>query len=182
MKKVLIILLGIVVFLVAAFLGIRSYTKRYSPDAKVAYNKNGLKIDIKYCQPSKKNRVIFGNIVPYGKVWRTGANEITEVTFAQDVIVGNAKVKAGSYALFSIPNQNEWTIILNSGNRTFWGQRSWGTQYDKEKDVTRVKVTAANTDSVTERFTIDIEDGKDKNAVINLYWDKLKVDIPVKKQ
>lgn len=182
MKKVLIILLGIVVVLVTAFIGIRSYTKRYSPDAKATYNKGGLNIDIKYCQPSKKNRVIFGNIVPYGKVWRTGANEITEITFNKDVVVGNAKVKAGSYALFSIPNQNDWTIILNSGNRTFWGQRSWGTQYDKEKDVTRVKANASNTDSVTERFTIDIEEGKDKTAVISLYWDKLKVDIPVKGQ
>ncbi|WP_299457037.1 DUF2911 domain-containing protein [uncultured Microscilla sp.] len=182
MKKVLIILLGIVVVLVMAFWGIRSYTKRYSPDATANYSKNGLKIDIKYCQPSKKNRVIFGNIVPYGKVWRTGANEITEVTFNQDVTVGNAKVEAGSYALFSIPTENEWTIILNSGNRTFWGQRSWGTQYDKEKDVTRVKVSANNTDSVTERFTIDIKDGEKQGAVIHLYWDKLKVNIPVKKQ
>lgn len=181
MKKVLIILLGIVVVLIMAFWGIRGYTKRYSPDAVASYNKNGLNINVKYCQPSKKNRVIFGGIVPFGKVWRTGANEVTEITFNKDVTVGDKNIKAGAYALFSVPNEKEWHIIFNSGNRTFWGHRSWGTQYDQEKDITRVKVSMKSTDSVTERFTIDIKDGKDTvDAMMHLVWDKLQVNVPIK--
>lgn len=182
MKKVLIILLGVVAVLIMAFFGLRSYTKRHSPDAVASYDKDGLKIDVKYCQPSKKNRVIFGGIVPYNKVWRTGANEVTEITFNKDVIVGDKRVKAGAYALFSIPNEKEWTIILNSGNRTFLGNRNWGTQYDSEKDITRVRASMQETDSITENFTIRIADGKNKGALMNLVWDKTQINVPIKAQ
>lgn len=182
MKKVLVILLGVVAVIILAFLGLRGYTKRYSPDAVASYDKNGLAINVTYCQPSKKNRVIFGGIVPFGKVWRTGANEITEITFKQDVNIANKQVKAGSYALFTIPNKDEWTLILNSGNRTFFGTRNWGTQYKREKDVHRLKVSKEDTESETEQFTIKIEDGKDGNdAMMYLMWDQVQVNVPIKK-
>lgn len=182
MKKVLIILLGVVAVIVLAFVGIRSYTKRYSPGAVAEYKKDGLEIKVDYCQPAKKDRVIFGGIVPYDKVWRTGANEATEITFNKDVTIGDKNIKAGSYALFSIPNQKDWTIILNSGNRTFFGTRNWGTQYDREKDVTRVKVNKQDTESVTEQFTIKIKEGKSgADATMYLMWDKVQVDVPIKK-
>lgn len=182
MKKVLIILLGVVVVIVLAFFGLRGYTKRYSPDAVAAFNKYGLDIKVKYCQPSKKNRVIFGGIVPYGKVWRTGANEITEITFKQDVNISNKTIKAGSYALFTIPNKEDWTLILNSGNRTMFGTRNWGTQYKQENDVHRLKVKKQDTESETEQFTIKIQDDQNnKGAVMYLMWDQIQVNVPIKK-
>jgi len=182
MKKVLIILLGVVVVIILAFFGLRGYTKRYSPDAVASYDKNGLNINVKYCQPSKKNRVIFGGIVPFGKVWRTGANEITEITFKQDVSIANKPVKAGSYALFTIPNKEDWTLILNSGNRTLFGTRNWGTQYKQENDVYRLKVSKEDTESETEQFTIKIEDGKSGGgAMMYLMWDQVQVNVPIKK-
>jgi hypothetical protein len=77
-------------------------------------------VKVTYGQPSKKGRVIFGDLVPYGEVWRTGANEATEITFSSDVVISGKTIKAGTYTLFTIPQKNTWTIILNSELKQ-WG-------------------------------------------------------------
>jgi len=85
MKKALKIILIVVVILAAGLFGFRKYTKSHSPESVAAFDQNGLKISVKYCQPSVKGREIFGKLVPYGQVWRTGANEATEITFSKDI-------------------------------------------------------------------------------------------------
>lgn len=129
-------------------------------------------VKITYGQPSKRDREIFGKLVPYGQVWRTGANAATEVTFKKDVTFGGAKVKAGTYTLFTIPNPGEWTVILNSQ------LKQWGSyEYDKVKDknIAEVSVKSMATDSVWEKLTITAEDSQ-----ITIGWDNTMIHVPLK--
>lgn len=132
----------------------------------------GTNVKVEYGQPSKRGRVIFGELVPYGEVWRTGANKSTDITFAKDVTFGGKKVKAGTYALFTIPGQKEWTVILNSQP----GQ-SGAFDYPKTKDknVAEVKVAANNSAPEAEKLTISAPAGK-----LVIHWDKTEVSVPVK--
>jgi hypothetical protein len=137
---------------------------------KIVAKSNNL--EISYGQPSKRNRVIFGDIVPYNEIWRAGANEATEVTFKKDGEFAGAPVKAGTYTLFAIPSEKEWTIILNSQ----LGQ--WGTyEYEKSKtkNVAEVKVPVHGLDKVQEKLTYEVSDSS-----LNIAWDKTGVDIPLK--
>ena len=132
----------------------------------------GAHVAVTYYQPSKKGRVIFGGLVPYGEVWRTGANNATEITFNKDGMFGGKPVKKGTYSLFTIPNAKEWTVILNSQ----MGQ--WGSfKYDqyKDKDVLRTTVPVKNVASSVEKFTITVE-----SDVLIMVWDKTEVRVPMK--
>ncbi len=141
-------------------------------------------IKITYGRSSKRNRVIFGELVPYEKVWRTGANEATEITFTQDVRISGNVVKQGTYALFTIPQKNRWTIILNSE----LGQ--WGAfKYDDKKDVLRFDIPSYELPNSYETFTIEltaqdpltgkpISERKGSIAII-FKWDKTVVIVPV---
>ena len=91
-------------------------------------------VELIYSRPGMKGRKIFGDLVPYGKVWRTGANQATRIKFADDVTIGGQAIKAGEYALFTIPNEKEWDIIINKGSA------NWGTDYKQADDIARVKV------------------------------------------
>lgn len=128
-----------------------------------------------YGQPLKKGRVIFGNLVPYGKLWRTGANEATEITFTTNVKIGEKALLAGTYTLFTIPNENKWTIILNS-ELGQWGDFS----YDESKNILSYEAEITENDDIYEGFTIQFED---ITGGFNMYllWDKIKVIIPVMK-
>jgi len=128
-------------------------------------------LKVLYGRPQKKGRTVFGNLVPYGKIWRTGANEATEITFFQDVKLGDTEIKAGTYSLFTIPRQKSWTIIINSDTDV------WGSYYyDKEKDVARLDVPVKNTDEV-EHFSIAFTKETDGANMI-LAWDNIMVAVP----
>ena len=130
-------------------------------------------VKITYCQPQKKGRDVFGGLVPYGKVWRTGANEAPEITLTKDLKLGGQDVKAGTYAFFTIPNKDKWTIILN----TDLGQ--WGAfSYKQEKDLVRFEVSATESSEVVEAFTIKFGEKTKKSEMI-LQWDKTMVSIPI---
>lgn len=132
-------------------------------------------IKVMYGQPSKRGRVVFGDagLEKYGKVWRTGANEATEVTFKNDVMFGGKMVKAGTYTLFTIPGEKEWSVLLNST----LGQ--WGA-YDYEKikgtDVAMVKVPVSMSKTSMEKLTIT-----PANSSIAIAWDTMMVSVPVMK-
>lgn len=132
-------------------------------------------IKIVYGQPSKKGRVIFGaegsqSLEKYGKVWRTGANEATVITFKKDGKLGGKDVKAGDYAFFTIPGEKEWVVILNSE------VKQWGAyNYKQDKDVLRVTVPATTSSSPVEKLTIEAKD----NAIV-LGWDTAGFSVPVK--
>lgn len=176
MKKVLITISILVVVLSLGFWGLKIYTKRASPAATATYLKNGLEISVDYCRPARKGRVVFGNLEPYGKVWRTGANEATEITFNQPVSFGGKPVKPGTYTLFSIPNPDTWTVILNR-ELDQWGAFS----YDETKDMLRVQVPATQTSTVTEQFTIDFAEETDA-VQMQLAWDQTRVAVPIRPQ
>ena len=129
-------------------------------------------IKVTYGRPYKKDRVIFGGLEKYGKVWRTGADEATAITFKKDGKFGDQKVKAGTYTLFTIPNENEWTIILNS-QLGQWGAFSY--EKNKDKDVLKFNVPVKKLDQPVEQNTIRLI--KDKSMIIE--WDQTQVVIPI---
>jgi hypothetical protein len=129
--------------------------------------------EIVYSRPGVKGRTIFGGIVPYGQVWRTGANQATKITFNTPVKFNGATLPAGTYGLFTIPGENEWTIILNT-NAAQWG----AYQYNEKADALRFKVEPVTlSDTKLETFTIEFNHIKDESAVLNLVWDKIVVPI-----
>jgi hypothetical protein len=134
-------------------------------------------IEIVYSRPGAKDRQVFGGIVPYDKVWRTGANNATKITFSTAVKLNGADVPAGSYSLFTIPSESEWTIIINKRV----GQS--GLQYDEKTDLVRFKVTPVKLAEAIETFTIEFNHIRDESAVLNVVWEKtvvpIKLEIPL---
>jgi hypothetical protein len=126
-----------------------------------------------YSRPQKGGREIFGKLIPYGKVWRTGANEATEIKFFQDVELAGKKVKAGTYSLFTVPGEKEWTIILNS-DLDYWGAYS----YKAENDVVRFTAPATELNNAVENFTIHFNNKGEKGGEMKLAWDKTVVAVP----
>ena len=130
------------------------------------------KITITYSRPNVKGRVIFGGINPYGQVWRTGANAATTINFSEKVIFEGRNVPAGTYSLFSIPNKDEWTIILNKVVKQ-WGAYS----YKDSADFLRVKVKPSTLDEKRETFTIQFANETTQSSDLNLVWDHTAVVI-----
>lgn len=131
-------------------------------------------IKVVYGMPLKLDREIFGGLVPFGSVWRTGANEATEIIFTRDVNFGGADVPAGIYSLFTIPNETEWTVILNSE----LGQ--WGSfRYNQAADVARISVPVEKLDETWEAFRILLSADGDK-VTLAMRWDKTGVTVPIR--
>lgn len=131
-------------------------------------------IQIDYSRPGVKGRTIFGGIVPYGQVWRTGANQATKITLSTAVKLNGTDVPAGTYALFTIPGENEWTIIINKGTA------QWGAfQYNEKDDVVRFKATPEPLDFSVESFMIEFNTLRDESAQMDLLWDHTMVPIKV---
>lgn len=129
-------------------------------------------IEIVYSRPGVKDRVIFGGMIPYGSVWRTGANAATKVVFSTAVKLNGNEVPAGTYALMTVPGKDEWTIIINKGSE------QWGTyKYDEKADVVRFKSKVQKLDNPVETFTIEFDDIRDESSSLNLAWDKTLVPI-----
>lgn len=144
-----------------------------SPAASVSQTFGLTKIDIVYSSPGVKGRPIWGSLVPYDSVWRSGANSCTTIEFSTDVTVGGQKVKQGKYGFFTIPGKNSWTIILNSDA----GQ--WGAyDYKKSLDVVRFTVNPMAGD-MKERLAYMIDPVSDSSAMVSLCWEKIKVSFPV---
>lgn len=144
--------------------------QRTSPKAEVSGKVGGAQVDIVYCRPSADKRKIMGGLVPYGEIWRTGANAATTIQFDKPVKIEGKNVPAGKYALFTIPNENEWTIVINSE-----ANQSGAYNYDQKKDVLRVNVKPKKTNEFTETFTITPE--KDQ---VTLKWENTQVGFKVK--
>jgi hypothetical protein len=129
--------------------------------------------EIVYSRPGVKGRAVFGGIVPFGQVWRTGANQATKISFNTPVKFDGTEIPAGTYGLFTIPGDTEWTVILNT-NSAQWG----AYQYNEKADVARFKVTPITlSDTTLETFTIEFNHIRDESAVLNLVWDKTVVPI-----
>jgi hypothetical protein len=127
-----------------------------------------------YSRPAKSDRVVFGGIVPFGKVWRLGANEAAEFKAFKDLKIGDKSLAAWTYSVFAIPGESEWTIIFNS-DLDYWG----AFKYDESKDVIRVTVPAKSFPKTVEAFSIRFEDLGNNSAVMRLGWDQTMVEVPV---
>lgn len=144
-------------------------SKRPSPPATLSTTINGTGIVINYSQPSVKGRTIGKELAPYGQVWRTGANEATTFEINKDVKIEGKELKAGRYALFTIPNEKEWVVIFNSV------PNQWGAfRYDETKDVLRVNVKPGKTASFVEQMTFANDNNK-----IALMWADVQVEFAV---
>lgn len=174
MKKLLIVN---VLMLLAGFVLAQQPTKKPTPSPEAAFTQQfgESEIQVAYARPSAKGRKIFGGLVPFDSLWRTGASECTVITLKEDVIIGGKKMSAGKYSLFTIPSANEWTVVLNSDvsmHGTFG--------YDAKKDVHRFTVKPMKTDRFYESFTIEINDFTPQgSASLNIIWENTMVQIPL---
>jgi hypothetical protein len=144
-----------------------------SPNATVVQTIGITKAEVAYSRPSVKGRVIWGDLVPYDKVWRTGANAITKISFDTDVTVEGQKLAAGAYGLFTIPGKTEWTVMFN---RQFTGSPF---DYAADKDALRVKVKPAALTEPKELFTISFPSVSANGATMQIAWEKLKVSLSI---
>ncbi|MBS1487650.1 MAG: DUF2911 domain-containing protein [Bacteroidetes bacterium] len=170
-KQISILTLAVVTLMAtAAFAQKGDKSKRPSPAAKAAGTIDGAKIDIEYSSPSVKGRKIFGGLEPYGKVWRTGANEATTFTVDKDIKIEGKTLAKGTYALFTIPNENEWTVIFNKN------AKQWGAfDYKESEDALRVMVKPGKTAALVEKLSIAIEGSK-----VVIRWENTEVAFAVK--
>lgn len=155
----------------------RTQTKKHSPEKHITFNQEDLELKVFYNSPSKKGRVIFGELVPYNEVWRTGANEASTFTTNKGLLIDGKTLPEGTYSLWTIPGENSWQVIFNS---KMYG---WGVKYTDqtpsrkpEFDVIAATVPSSKSLTVMEDFTISFTDTGD-NILMILAWDQVVVPV-----
>jgi hypothetical protein len=176
-KWALITIVALIICLSGLFKFLQYQTKKSSPEETIEYNKKDKKISVSYCRPYVKNRVIFDSLVPYGKVWRTGANEPTTFTTATEIKIGDKTLGSGTYTLWTIPNKDSWNVILNSK------KYGWGVTFDgvasrePQFDVLSIQVPTEKLQQLVEQFTISFEDSSELKMILS--WEKTRVAVPI---
>ena len=181
MRKALFWIVGIIAVLVLVvtvlFNVMRSQTKKHSPEARVEFAQGSTEVSVFYNRPGKKGRDIFGGLIPYGEVWRTGANEASTFTTTKDVQVGGKPLPAGEYTLWTIPERDSWTVIFNKKHYP-WGVSLDGkAARDPAFDALQVQVPVETLATPVELFTIAFEENGQLRMV--LAWDKTQVGVPI---
>jgi hypothetical protein len=146
-----------------------------SPAAKVMQRVGVTDITVEYSSPGVKGRKVWGDLVPWDKPWRTGANAATKITFSRDVTFGDKPVPAGTYSIVTVPSEKGWTVVLNK-ELALWGG---GKTYDAQNDVARVSATTAEIPA-RERMTFLFSNTTDDATSLDLEWEKLRVSVPIK--
>lgn len=149
-------------------------TPQPSPTQEVKQNFGLSQIELSYSRPGMKGRNIFGDLVPYGKVWRTGANQATTLTFGDDVTIGGTKIPAGKYGLLTIPEAGEWTIIISKQTDV-----TSPSAYEQDKDVVRLKVKAETLPFNVETFTIMFGNVLTNSCELQILWDNVYAVVPI---
>ncbi|WP_405395937.1 DUF2911 domain-containing protein [Maribacter sp. Asnod2-G09] len=154
-----------------------------SPFSKIEQEVGLSKITIEYSRPSAKGRVLFGyqpngesGLVPYGRIWRVGANESTKITFSTDVVIAGQKLFKGTYALYAFPEEEEWKIVFHN-NTTHWGDGR--ANYNAEEDALRIHVVPIQTQDFQETFLISFDDIDHNGVIMNWNWGNTEVSIPI---
>jgi hypothetical protein len=150
------------------------FAQKVSPAGTAEVTLEGKAIVIAYSRPYIKGRKIMGGLVPYGQVWRTGADDATSLKTPVDLEIGGTKVPAGSYTLYTLPSESGWKLIINKQT----GQ--WGTEYDESKDLARVDMKKSGLASPLEQFTISFVKKDAKAAELTLEWENTKLSVPVR--
>lgn len=152
-----------------------SIETRKSPIAIASIKSNSTYIKVVYGQPYRLGRTIFGELVPWGQVWRTGANEATEITITDTILMGEEAISPGTYAMFTIPEPDSFTVILNHE----LGQ--WGAfNYNPERDYKRMKFPVTNLDNPVETFTISFSKAQYSMTTMSLKWGLVQIDVPIR--
>lgn len=148
--------------------------KRASPHETVELTLNGKKITVTYGRPYMKGRKIVGGLVPYGEVWRTGADEATVLTTEADLMIGNLAVPKGSYSLFTLPSESGWTLIVNKEDK------QWGAfKYNEKQDLGRVDMKVGKTSAPVEQFTIALAKAGN-GSVMKMEWENTSASVDLK--
>lgn len=180
LKRVIFLLLIAAVGILAYSYFNNGFQKRKSPKKTVAFKVDDLKLNVFYNRPSKRERVIFGALVPYNEVWRTGANEATTFETNKALKIGNDSLKAGKYTLWTIPNDTIWNVIFNSK------QYPWGVNHNTHKplreeqfDVINYTTHVEKINTVVEQFTIAFDNSTD-HLFLTMAWDNVRIKVPLK--
>ena len=170
MKKILLLLC---VILVSFSMEAQIDTPAPSPASKLMQTVGLTDVTVEYSRPSMRGRTIFGDLVPFDKVWRTGANARTKITFSEDVTIDGQELKAGSYAIFTKPNAQSWEVFFYT---EYQGGGTPGT-WDDSKVAAKTTAKVISMPENTETFTITIDDLKDDSAVLGMMWEKTYVGV-----
>ena len=150
------------------------YSRYHSPPAAATATIAGKVIRIDYYAPSMHGRKIMGELVPFGEVWCTGANWATQITTPADMIIGDIKLSKGSYSIWTIPDEKEWTLIINKET----GQ--YHTDYNPDADLARTKMKVKTLAMPVETFTIDLRPGDENHGTLALMWENTEASVPLK--
>jgi hypothetical protein len=177
LKWILIAVIGIGIILFAVYRYNLSQTKKHSPEDTVEYVSGDLEIEVFYNRPYKKERQIFGGLVPYDQVWRTGANEATTFETSQTLTIDGRSLPAGKYTLWTIPGESQWQVIFNDKMYS-WGVNLDGEpSRDPEHDVLTVTRPVEQLPTAVEQFTISVDDSDQLTLVLE--WDRTRVVVPL---
>src|SRR5688572_3133811 len=173
MRKCLFVLaLGTLLFFNAAAQGLRTPPPSTAQSVKQEFALSS--VELSYSRPSMRDRKIFGDLVPYGKVWRTGANAATTITFGEEVQIGGKKVPAGKYGLLTIPDEQEWTVIFSKQLDV-----TSPSAYKQDQDVVRVQAKPSQLPFNVETFTIMFDEVKPSSMDLLLLWDNVALPVPI---
>ena len=166
-----------ILFLASYFNYSQIKTPRVSPASAVEQMVGLTEIEVEYSRPSKRGRDIFGNVVPYGKIWRTGADNCTTISFSTDVVIDSQTIQSGKYSIFSIPSKESWDVILYSDTELWGVPRDW----DKDKIVFKstYETNQPNVNSIDETFTISFSNITNNDADLTFSWDYVSVTINI---
>ena len=179
-RSILSITAALFVITASLLIAQQDKSKRPSPPGTAEVTLGGKKVTIDYSRPKTADpktgqpRKVMGGIVPYGKVWRTGANEATSLKTEVDLMIGTLRVPAGSYTLYSIPGEKSWTLIVNKQT----GQ--WGTEYSEAQDLGRAEMKVAKTPKPVDQFTVSFDKKNEGTANLMLDWENTRAWVEVK--
>jgi len=166
--------IGVAILGMVLVTAVQAQQKMASPPGTADVTLKGKQITIAYSRPSMRGRKIMGELVPYGQVWRTGANEATTFTTPIDLNIGGTNVPAGKYTLWTLPSESTWKLIINKQT----GQ--WGTEYHEDQDLARVNMQKSQTSHPVEQFTISWKKNSDSSADLVMEWENTGVWVAVK--
>lgn len=182
LKRILIILVIVAVGLLSYCIFVENiFAERLSPKDKVEFALNDLQLEVNYNRPSKKERAIFGALVPYNEIWRTGANEATTFSTNRDLTILGIWLPKGKYTLWTIPKADKWKVIFNTKQYPWGVDDQMKPMREPKYDILEIDVPVENLQKTVEQFTIAFDNSTD-DLNLTMAWDSVKIAVPLKYQ
>jgi len=176
---ILLTIIAVALFCYSVFVE-NIFSPRLSPKDTAKIELNDLKLEVNYNRPSKRGREIFGALVPYDKVWRTGANEATTFSTNKDLVIQSLRLPEGKYTLWTVPMENSWKVMFNSKQYKWGVNENMEPMWDPNYDVVEIEVPTQNIDTTVEKFTIAF-DNKVGELKLTMAWDNTLIEVPVQR-